>query len=486
MNSDHISLGYGVKSIKFIARTLHKFTSNNNENKHKAKWLRKEIGEMGPVYIKIGQIISTRTDIFPKYITKELSNLQNNMSYMDYTDVEDIFFNEFHNPIDFYFSSFEEKPIAAASIGQVHIGTLKNENVKIALKIQRKDIDKIFINELSTILLILFLIRSVVINKKQYDDVILILQELLNNIENETDFGKEKESMILFHELFKHNEKIIVPRVYGKLSSTKVLAMEYVNSAKITDTIVNDQTVAYTLMSAFVKNVIDTGYIHCDPHPGNIGITEDKNIVLYDYGMITKFNGDMREYFKKMFFAIINKSTDEFISFMLSSDMIIPTESNAKTIEDLTAYEYFVFERLIGYIYIYVYDLDAIAILNKLNTDDIIDINDLPFTFDTQMIYMFKSFSTLEGVCKQIYDDFNYADFMSEIFFDFIDSDMIIDKMIMDIKKTSDGVMSPKKRENENNYLKLNFERMEKKMKNDKKVSTSLLVALTIYILFLI
>lgn len=484
MDTSKISIAYGVKSIKFVGKTLRAFTQNDSKQ-NQAKWLRNEISTMGPVYIKIGQLISTRTDIFPKYITNELSNLQNNMEYMNFTEVQNIFMEEFNAPINNYFSSFDEIPVASASIGQVHVGKLINHNVDIALKIQRKNIDEIFLYELTTIILILTIVRTVVVQKKQLDDIILILDELLKNIENETNFINEKEGMITFHSLFKDNDKILVPRVYNELCSKRILAMEYIPSTKITDIIINDQAIAHSLMSAFVINVINTGYIHCDPHPGNIGITKNTNtIVLYDYGMITKFDGDILEYFKKIFFAIINRSTDELINFTLTSGLVIPTESNATCIEQLTAYEYIVFERLINYIYVYISEPDAKSLFNKLYNDEFIDLDDLPFKFDRQMIYLFKSFSTLEGVCKQIYNEFNYLDLMSEMFMDFMDANMIIDKMVYDLKNA--GKLMKNDISFNENYLKLDMEKMEKKVKNEKKIGLSVLVALISYILFFI
>ena len=181
---------------------------------------------------------------------------------------------------------------------------------------------------------------------------------------------------------------------------------------------------------------------------------------------------------------MINKSTDELIDFMISSRLILPTESEATTIDNLTAHEHIVLERLLSYIYVYINDLDPITLLDKLNNDEYIDLNDLPFTFDRQMIYLFKSFSTLEGVCKQIYPEFNYVDFMSELLINFVDTSMIIDKMVFDLKKTS-KMMTPYETQKDT-YMKLNLEKMEKKMAHEKKVGVSVLLALVSYIIFCI
>lgn len=476
-----IPLSKYIRTFKFAGNITKQFVMNKNQG-HNAKWLKNEIVKMGPVYIKVGQIISTRTDIFPKYITKELSELQSNVGYMNFDEVQDIFQLEFNKPINNYFSSFDEIPIASASIGQVHTGILKSHNVRVAVKVQRKNIDEIFFDELTILLSFFNMIKKISINNdKQISDIILILDELLKNISNETNFIKERKNMIIFHRLFKDTNTITIPRVYKNLCSQKILTMEYVKSKKITCIDGNNEKIANELMTCFVKNVLQSGYIHCDPHPGNIGITDKNKIVLYDFGMVTRFDRNIKEYFRKIFFALMNKSTDELITFMIKSCLLIPKESNATSIEYLTGYETIVLERLFQYIYIYLGDLNANELIVNITTDKYIDINDLPFEFDAQMIYLFKSFSTLEGVCKEIYNDFNYVDFMSEVILEFIDVDMLLDKAVYDFNTTR--TLSKQLNDTTNiNYTKLSLENITKTMEYQKKINSVVIFMIVLYV----
>lgn len=471
METYKLNLKHYSKTVRFAGRIFTKCVTTQNKyilGKH----IKNELVNMGPVYIKVGQIISTRTDIFPPYIVESLSELQNDVDKMPYEDVKEIFFKDFGHDLSYYFDDFSEQPIAAASIGQVHTANLKNTNVKLAVKILRKNIREIFYDELNVIINILSVIVLICPNNKQILDMFVILKELNNNVEGETNMLYEQNNMMVFRNLLQDNENIIVPRVYKPLCSEQILVMEYIYSRKITDcTNFHNELLANELMKAFVKMVLDHGYIHCDPHPGNIGINDNK-IVLYDYGMVKKFNVNIREYFKKIFFALMNQSTEELVKFMLESKIIIPTQSNATTIDMLTGYEIIVLERLLDYIYVYLNNLDTNEFINYVNNDTFIDVTDIPFSFDTQLIYIFKSFSTLEGVCKQVNPDFNYIDLMSKLIIDFLDIDLIIDKVTYDIRRSA-----PQKVSNAN-YTKLSMEKMKKQLEDQNRNMIILLIIL--------
>lgn len=462
MDTYKINFKQYSKTVRFAGRILKKCITTQNKQVL-GKQIKTELVTMGPVYIKVGQIISTRTDIFPSYIIESLSELQNDVDKMPYEDVEQIFYEDFGKNLSYYFKEFSDEPIAAASIGQVHTAYLKNNNTKLAVKVLRKNIRETFHVELDVIMNILSLIVFICPNSKQVNDILVILKEIHNNVDSETNMLHEQKNMIVFRELLKDNENVLVPRVYKPLCSQQILVMEYIYSIKITECVdFHDEFLANELMKAFVKMVLDYGYIHCDPHPGNIGINDDK-IILYDYGMVKKFNVNIREYFKKIFFALMNQSTEELVEFMLKSKIIIPTQSYATTVDMLTGYEIIVLERLFDYIYKYLSNLDTNEFIHSVNNDAFIDVTDIPFSFDTQLIYIFKSFSTLEGVCKQVYSNFNYIDLMSKLMVDFLDVDMIIDKVTYDIRKSS-----PQRVSNVN-YTKLSIEKMKKQLENQNR-----------------
>lgn len=456
------------KTIRFVGRVAKEILTTTDK-KILAKNIKNDIVKMGPVYVKIGQIVSTRTDIFPTHITTAFKDLQNEVEYMDYEEVRSIFRSQFKDDIDIHFSSFDKTPLAAASIGQVHKGTLRDHDKEVAVKVLRRDIENVFNTELSSIINITKFVNSVNMNKNT-TDMLSILQELYNNIQYETDFNEELKNMAIFREILKDNESIIVPRIYKRLSSKEILTMEYLPSLKITDTSTgNNYELATSLMKSFVLMVLNDGYIHCDPHPGNIGLNKEGKIVLYDFGMVKCFDVNIKEYFRKIVFALMNRSGTELMEFMLTSGILEAKESKGKSIEMLTGYETIVLERMIGYVYNYLNTLDIHMLMQSILDDQYIDVNDIPFEFDTQLVYLFKSFSTLEGVCKQLYPEFNYIDFLSEVILEFFDMSMIMDKMVFDIKATQFPLNTGSNQIPNQTYTKMSIEKLNKKLETQNK-----------------
>ena len=176
---------------------------------------------------------------------------------------------------------------------------------------------------------------------------------------------------------------------------------------------------------------------------------------------------------------------------MLDSKIIVASESNASSIGMLTGYERIFLDRLVRYVYIYLNNLDVYLFLESIENDVYIDINDVPFTFDTQLVYLFKSFSTLEGVCKQIYSEFNYIELLSNFVFDFFDVDMLIDKATYDIKNTTmtrNGTMATSATTSTiETYTKLSIEKMNKRFDTNTniiKMSIFLSLLFDIFIMY--
>lgn len=447
-----------ARTLKFIGKTGTKLMLPSTTKKN-ASWLIQDVMDMGPVYIKIGQIVSSRTDIFPDYLTIPLSELQNNVYTSDFSEVNSMFYSNFNENIIDVFDEFDEIPIASASIGQVHLGKLNGRTV--AVKIMKPNIIEEFETELRIILTILSLVKQVSGNDR-IDDMLSTLTELEDNIKYETNFEDEMRNMMIFRKMFKDNSQIVVPRVYKPLCGKNVLTMEYVESSKISANEIYSNHLAKELMYAFLSTLVNYNYIHCDPHPGNIGITKTNKIVLYDYGMVKKFDINIKDYFKKIIFAILNRNTDELITFMLKSGILIASESNAKEYRQLSAYEYMIIQRLIEYIYKYLGNIDPKQFIVDITNDNIIDVNDIPFVFSTEMVYLFKTFSTLEGVCKDLNNEFNYLDLMEDVGYEFFDFDIIFDKITSDINSLNFTRPDP---DSDRKYeTKLQLEQVNKKL----------------------
>lgn len=291
----------------------------NKENKSPEN-LRKAFEELGPSFIKIGQILSTRPDIIsPEYI-RELSKLQDNVSAEDFKDISTVFFNEFLQTIDETFLYFEEEPFASASIAQVHNAILKDGR-SVIVKIQRPDIAEKMKMDIS------ILQRIVKLTKNKFGDALIdpeeALNELLNSTELELNFKNEADNIKAFKLLNSNVNCIYAPDVIWEVSSNKVLTLEKINGFKIDDIAKLNENgydlddLAQKLALSYLKQVLDDGFFHGDPHPGNILIREGK-ICFIDFGIVGKLSKALRESLNEALVAAAFKDTNMLISVLFS------------------------------------------------------------------------------------------------------------------------------------------------------------------------
>ena len=428
--------------IQIYKRTLrfgYELTSRlvkGEKNNNTGIWIREQLLDMGPTYVKIGQIVSSRPDLFPDYIVDELEKLQDNVPGFEFDIVKNMFKNEFSCELSTKFDRFSIQPIASASIGQVHVATLKNGK-NVAVKIQRPTIKDDFRDDLEVITNILNTLKK--LNNKNINDVILIIDECTKSIEEEVDFENEKKNMLIFHKIFSVDDQVIVPRVYSKMTSSKILVMEYAPGIKINDieslnsASINTRDLAKKLMSMFIKIILKNGYLHCDPHAGNISVTPNGRIILYDYGLITNFDKNFQETFQKILYAFFDRNTTEIMRLILENNIISAMDSNATSVEELTDNEYVVFFKLIEYIFEYTETLDITLLTRNITNDEAIDINNIPLVFDSKMILLFKTMTTLEGICKQLDPDFNYNQILLGMVTEVVDTNFLMDRAMSDI-----------------------------------------------------
>ena len=194
-----------INTFSFCTRLTTKLVKKET-TRTTGKWVKEQLIFLGPTYVKIGQIVSNRTDIFPDYITHELSALQNDVPSFPYNDVKDIFASETSHPIEHYFESFEHIPFAAASIGQVHIAKLKKSRRKVVVKVQRPHIKTEFEKDFM-ILNDLFWIANI-INNRTVNDIVNILNETITALYEEFDFENETNNILIFNKILEQNKNI--------------------------------------------------------------------------------------------------------------------------------------------------------------------------------------------------------------------------------------------------------------------------------------
>ena len=416
-----------TKPLRFGSELYFKLAIKKERTPETAKWMRRQMTELGPTYTKIGQIVSTRIDLFPEYITDELSLLQDKMNSFPISDVINTIESEFNTNVDELFSFISEKPLAAASIGQVHIARLKENNKQVVIKIQRPGIGESISKDLSPVLEILNKLKFLQI--RSINDIALTIRECSVSINQELDFLNEYKNMKIFQNIYSVEDGFVIPKVYKKLSSKKILTMQYVPGIKISNIAglksnkIDCKKLANKIMSSFINVLVKYGYIHADPHPGNVSILKNGKIVLYDYGLVSRIEINFKSYFKKLLNGFLNKDYKLIMNILLEGNIIYALESNAKTISDLTDLEYVILSRMVNYILNYTVHLD-VKILNKeIENDDLIEANNIPFVFDSTMILVFKTFSTLEGICKSLDNTFTY----DKIFQQLVEEELEID-----------------------------------------------------------
>lgn len=281
-----------------------------------------DLKSMGPTYIKMGQLLSTRPDLLPDAYLKALATLQDDVPPISYEEVHAIVEEEIGTRISKAFSFFDEKPLASASIGQVHKANLRSGR-PVAVKVQRPGIRKQFLEDLDTLQeLADFAVKHTKVARKYaFDDVLAELRRILLQ---ELDYNREAQNLILLGDNLKEYDNITVPQPILDYCSSKVLTMEYIEGTKITSISPLKQMeedlspLVDELIDAYLKQLITDGFVHADPHPGNVHLTKQNKIALIDLGMVAKFTPNMQEKLLRLLIGLSQNDGEECADVLLS------------------------------------------------------------------------------------------------------------------------------------------------------------------------
>jgi predicted unusual protein kinase regulating ubiquinone biosynthesis (AarF/ABC1/UbiB family) len=260
-----------LKTWKFATKYIWKerFTDDKAEL---GRWTKQELLELGPTFVKLGQIASTRGDLYPPEFTRELESLQDNVPPFDYNLVKDGL------NLDI-FKHFEETPFKSASIGQVHKAVLKNGK-RVVVKLKRPGIYETMESDTDTVRKILQFFQTIGVDTGNSSD--FVLNDSIQYLLGEADYVQEVDNAIKFRRSLRNVDWIKIPRVYKKYCTDEMIVMEYVPTDKITeikDGKINKKKVCEALVNSYVIQTMDSGLFHADPHPGNLGISKDGKLV---------------------------------------------------------------------------------------------------------------------------------------------------------------------------------------------------------------
>lgn len=276
--------------------------------------IRLVLEELGPTFVKLGQLASTRPDLIPEQIIRELEKLQDQVPPFSFADVRRIIEEELGEELDHIFHSFEETPLAAASIGQVHRAVL-HSGEKVAVKIQRPHISSIMETDLEILQDLTVLAERRLAWAAQYQ-MRDILDELSKSLRLELDYTVEARNAEKFSKQFQSDPTIYVPKVFWDYSTKKVLTMEYVEGIKLGELErlkqrgYNLKILAERLAKGMFQQIFMKGFFHGDPHPGNVLALPGNVIAFIDFGMVGRITSEMKYHLSSFIIALMRQSTD--------------------------------------------------------------------------------------------------------------------------------------------------------------------------------
>lgn len=281
--------------------------------------LRLAFEELGPSFIKIGQIISTRRDVLPPAYIEELAKLQDSAPPFSFEEVRRIIKEDMRTDLENIFESVEEKPIASASVAQVHHAKLKTGE-EVVLKIRRPGIEQSLLEDIELFIKVFSKTKGLL--KDTFVDPIKVIQEIRETTKIELDFRNEVNYLLRFKELNEDIACVDVPKPYLNLCSKRIIVQEYIKGSKVTDTGelaeagYDLEDIGRKLLLAYLSQVFKDGFFHGDPHPGNL-IIKDARIYFIDFGIMGELTNETKQVLNDILKALALKDIDRLMNLLI-------------------------------------------------------------------------------------------------------------------------------------------------------------------------
>lgn len=361
--------------------------------------LRFAFEELGPTYIKIGQIISTRKDLFDDDIISELSKLRDDVEQFDDYIAMDLLDKELGVSRKEVFSYISESPIAAASIGQVYSARLK-DGTDVVIKIQRPNIE-------STIKADIEILKRLSSNleflKKEWNvDIYDLISEMEMQLVRELDYKFEAVNGTKLRNIFKDSKEVFIPRIYDEYTTKRLLVMEKVNglclsdisSHKLSDD--KKKKIVDIGVRSFFRQVMTCGFFHADPHPGNIFVMDDMRLAYIDFGMVGLIDDKTLGQLNQLILAATDKNVDKIIRILADMDAISKSSNDEGLKRDLL------------YLVHYYFDIP----FDRLRISEVLDeafrfMRNHRVSLPSQLVILGKTMITLEGTSRGLYKEFS-------------------------------------------------------------------------------
>ena len=393
---------FGIANKLLFSLWWDRTTGNNSARRRHslAKWLVKNILELGPTFIKIGQALSTRADLIPIEYIQEFGQLQDRVPPFSSDLAIAAIEQELGKPISILFAEFDPTPLAAASLGQVHKARL-HTGEDVVIKVQRPGLAQLFNLDFEILHRLVRWLNRLLKDIRKFN-LEGIYREFFELLYLEIDYIHEGKNADRFRQNFQNYHRVAVPQVYWQYTTSKILTLEYLPGIKIDNrpaleaSQIDTQEVIQLGITCYLKQLLEDGFFQSDPHPGNMAVSQQGDIIFYDFGTMAEVKTIAKDQMIKTFFAVLKKDTDEVVETLIYMGLIEP-------VADMTPVK-----RMIAFMIEEFRDKPVDVRAFEQITDEVYSIfEQQPFRLPPQMTFIVKSLTTLDGIARALDPQYN-------------------------------------------------------------------------------
>lgn len=373
--------------------------NRGKKRQRRAKWLVDRLMNLGPTFIKIGQSLSTRADLIPLEYIEQLTQLQDRVPEFNSQEAIRVIETELGQPLDNLFASFSVSPLACASLGQVHRARLLSGE-EVVIKVQRPNLEGLFNLDFEVLHRLTRWLNIFSVVKKY--NLEAIYQEFFELLFQEIDYIHEGKNADRFRENFKNYPQVKVPLVYWQYTTRKVLTLEYVPGIKVDDreTLlangINVDGIIQLGICSYLKQLLQDGFFQSDPHPGNMAVSQEGELIFYDFGTMFELKSVAKDQMIETFFAILRKDTETVLKTLVYMGLIEPVR-DLQPVRNILQFLLDEFRDKPVDVRVFEQISDQVYLMFKQQ----------PFRLPPQMTFIIKSVTTLDGIARSLDPQYN-------------------------------------------------------------------------------
>ncbi|MGE0528093.1 MAG: ABC1 kinase family protein, partial [Bdellovibrionales bacterium] len=411
-----------VKLGRFI---LDRFISKDVEHLSVPERMRMSFEQLGPTFVKLGQLLATRPDLIPLEFSEEFKKLHDQVSGVPFMEIESILTAHFGAPLREVFSSFDEVPLAAASIAQVHRARLKDSS-SVVVKVQRPGIERVIHEDMQILRVLAELAQRYLPEVRPFNPT-AIIAEFGRSLELETNFVIEANNVRRFATNFANDPDVRIPKVYGQFTGRKVLVLEALEgipmsqSAALKQEGIEPEEVLKRGLRTYMKMVYSDGLFHGDLHAGNVLLLPNNKIGLIDFGIVGRLNRRTQSTIANMFLALAEEDYDRLAYLYVDLAPFterVDVDQFARDIRDLIAPYYGLTTKNVN--------------LGRLLMESTAVASRHGLTLPTELVMFFKSMVSVEGMGRLLLKDFDFLTYSLEFAKDLVQVRMDPKRMFSD------------------------------------------------------